>query len=213
MPCRKRIASRSMPARGSTFSCVSWPSRRSNGLPGVCADADPLGWRGRAAGLIVSPRDWAEHVAYQGLLAQALRLRGAEVRFLTCGGGLEICDRANTYEAPPMPCRLCTRYVESTVDAHGFPRSSIRAGWDAADLGAWPEIDEVSIPELGAVTAEGLPLGQLVDIPLKWFLSAADPRTILLPGSRTGRSSALLAGSPAASNMPSTRTGRTWCSS
>ena len=163
-----------MPARGSTFSCASWPSRRSNGLPGVSRDAHDSDGEGGPRVLIVSPRDWAEHVAYQGVLAQALRLRGAEVRFLTCGGGLEICDRANTYEAPPMPCRLCTRYVESTVDAHGFPRSSIRAGWDAADLGAWPEIDEVSIPELGAVTAEGLPLGQLVDIPLKWFLCAAD---------------------------------------
>lgn len=124
--------------------------------------------------LIVSPRDWAEQVAYQGVLAQALALRGAEVEFLTCGGGLEICDRANTYEAPPMPCRSCTHYVDNTVDAHGFRRHSIRAGWEPGGIGPWPEIDELPVGELGEVVDDGLPLGELVDIPLKWFLCAAD---------------------------------------
>ena len=124
--------------------------------------------------LIVSPRDWAEHVTYQSVVAQALRLRGAEVSFLTCGGGLEICDRANTYEAPPMPCRSCTRYVESTVDAHGFERDSIREGWTTEDPGEWPELDELSVPDLAHVAVDDLALGELVDVPLKWFLCAAD---------------------------------------
>ncbi len=124
--------------------------------------------------LFVSPRDWAEHVQYQSVVAHALRLRGADVRFLTCGGGLEICDRANTYEAPPMPCRSCTRYVEDSLDAHGFPRSSIRTGWEPLDEGSWPAIDEISIKGLADVSDGYLPLGQLVDIPLKWFLCAAD---------------------------------------
>lgn len=124
--------------------------------------------------LIVSPRDWAEHVQYQSVLAHALRLRGADVRFLTCGGGLDICDRANTYEAPPMPCRSCTRYVEDSIDAHGFPRTSIRSGWEGSDPGAWPELDEWSTTSLIDVVDEDLPLGSLVDTPLKWFLCAAD---------------------------------------
>ena len=50
---------------------------------------------------------------------------------MTCGGGLEICDRANTWEAPPMPCRSCTRYVEDSIDAHGFDRVPLRQGWEA----------------------------------------------------------------------------------
>ena len=124
--------------------------------------------------LIVSPRDWAEHVQYQSVLAHALRQRGADVRFLTCGGGLEICDRANTYEAPPMPCRSCTRYVQDSIDAHGFPRSSMRAGWEPTGGEGWPELDEISAPSLVDVVDDDLPLGQLVDIPLKWFLCAAD---------------------------------------
>jgi len=119
---------------------------------------------------ILTPRDWAAHVQWEGMIAQALRLRGADVSFITCGGELEICDRANTWEAPPMPCTTCTRYVHGSIDAHGFPRSSLRDRWQGDDPGAWPEIDEVSAPDLPAVEGLGLPLGQLVDIPVKWFL-------------------------------------------
>lgn len=123
--------------------------------------------------LIVSPRDWAAHVQYEAVIAHALRLRGAQVSFLTCGGGLEICDRANTYEAPPMPCTSCSRYTADAIGAHGFPVHTMRAGWERADTG-WPELDLTSISDLGAAEHEGLPLGRLVDIPLKWFLCAAD---------------------------------------
>jgi hypothetical protein len=123
--------------------------------------------------LIVSPRDWAAHVQYEAVIGHALRLRGAQVSFLTCGGGLEICDRANTYEAPPMPCRSCSRYTGDAIAAHGFDLRTIRAGWESDDPG-WPELDLVSIPALRDVELDGLPLGHAVDIPLKWFLCAAD---------------------------------------
>jgi hypothetical protein len=119
---------------------------------------------------ILTPRDWAAHVQWEGMIAQALRLRGADVSFITCGGGLEICDRANTWEAPPMPCTTCTRYVQGSVDAHGFPRISLRDRWQDDDPNPWPEIDEVSAVDLPNVEALGLPLGELVDIPVKWFL-------------------------------------------
>ena len=42
----------------------------------------------------------------EAMIGHALRQRGADVSFMTCGGGLEICDRVNTWEAPPMPCTL-----------------------------------------------------------------------------------------------------------
>jgi hypothetical protein len=123
--------------------------------------------------LIVSPRDWAAHVQYEAVIAHALRLRGAEVTFLTCGGGLEICDRANTYEAPPMPCTSCSRYTADSIDAHGFARRTIREGWEGVDEG-WPELDLISVPDLRSVHHDGLALGRVIDIPLKWFLCAAD---------------------------------------
>ena len=128
---------------------------------------------GRPRVLIVSPRDWAAHVQYESVIAHALRRRGAHVEFLTCGGGLEVCDRANTYEAPPMPCTSCRRYVEGSVAAHGFPMRTIRDGWSGNDPGEWPELDRVGAANLAAVEADGLALGQAVDIPLKWFLCAA----------------------------------------
>lgn len=124
--------------------------------------------------LIVTPRDWAAHVQYESVIAQALRVRGATVEFLTCGGELEVCDRANTYEAPPMPCTSCTRYVESSIDAHGFARRSLREMWAPDDPTPWPEIDATPVHELVDVVDDGIALGRLIDIPLKWFLCAAD---------------------------------------
>jgi glycosyltransferase involved in cell wall biosynthesis len=124
--------------------------------------------------LFVCPRDWVEHVQVQAVLAQALRVRGVGVHLLRCGGGLEICDRANSYEAPPMPCTSCDRYTRLALDAHGLPHSTLRARWEAVVDDGWPELDEVGRAQLSSVEAEGLPLGRLVDIPLKWFLCAAD---------------------------------------
>ena len=118
-------------------------------------------------------KDWSAHVQWEGIMAQALRLRGAEVSFLTCGGGLEICDRTNTWEAPPMPCASCSRYVADSLDAHDFPQVTIRGGWEHDDPGPWPELDETSLTDLIGVQAEGLDLGHLTRIPLSWFLMRA----------------------------------------
>jgi Capsule polysaccharide biosynthesis protein len=137
------------------------------------------GVEGRGDGprvLFVTPRDWAAHVQYEAVIAHALRLRGADVRFLGCGGGLEICDRANTHEAPPMPCGTCDRYVRTSIEAHGFPRTSMRSQWEAeaADPGVWPELDSMGRSELDQVAVEDIDLGALVDKPVRWFLLAAN---------------------------------------
>lgn len=121
--------------------------------------------------LIQTPKDWVAHVHWDAMLGQALRLRGADVRFLTCGGGLEICDRANTWEAPPMPCRTCSSYVRTSLDAHGFTQYELAEQWDD---GSWPELDVLGLHELQEVVHDGLPLGELTAIPIRWFLMAAD---------------------------------------
>ena len=117
--------------------------------------------------LIWTIRDWSVHVQLEAVLGQALRALGADVTFATCGGGLEICDRVNTWEGPPMPCRSCTKYVSTSLGAHGFDPLKLSAMWDE---GSWPEIDLLSLDELAGVEWNGLPLGRLVDIPVKWFL-------------------------------------------
>lgn len=123
--------------------------------------------------LMLSPRDWVEHVQNQAMLGQALRLRGARVTFATCGGGLAICDRANTYEAPPMPCRSCRHYTRGAIAAHGFPEIRLSDFGDWSDPDPWEELDSIGVADLADVEWNGLPLGRLVDIPVKWFLCAA----------------------------------------
>jgi hypothetical protein len=105
------------------------------------------------------------------MMARAIEARGARVTMLTCGGGLEICDRTNVTEGPPMPCRTCTAYVDRTLHAHGLSRAQLMSrGTDAA----WPELDATGVAELMQVGTEGLALGELVDIPVKWFLLTGD---------------------------------------
>lgn len=140
----------------------------------LVAGADlPRPTEGSKRVLIVSPRDWAAHVQYESVIGHALRLRGADVHFLTCGGELEICDRSNTYEAPPMPCTSCSRYTTTSLEAHGFALHKIRDGW-TEHTSSWPELDALPMSALGSVVDDGLSLGEIVDIPLRWFLCAAN---------------------------------------
>jgi hypothetical protein len=118
--------------------------------------------------LILAMRDWAAHVSWEMTIAQALRLRGADVHVVTCGGGLERCDRTTTWEAPPMPCTTCSKYVTDTVRAHGFTMLRL-SDFRGADDG-WPELDSVPSHALLDVEADGLPIGRLAEIPTKWFL-------------------------------------------
>lgn len=124
--------------------------------------------------LMLSPRDWVEHVQNQAMLGHALQLRGARITFATCGGGLGICDRANTYEAPPMPCRSCRHYTRGAVAAHGFDEIRLAdfGNWSSPD--PWHELDTLGVDELVDVEWSGLPLGRLVDVAVKWFLCAGD---------------------------------------
>lgn len=117
--------------------------------------------------LIWTVRDWSVHVQLEAVLGQVLRARGADVSFATCGGGLEICDRVNTWEGPPMPCRSCSKYVSTSLAAHGFDPIELSAMWEE---GSWPELDLLDLVELRNAEWNGLPLGRLVDIPVKWFL-------------------------------------------
>ncbi len=123
--------------------------------------------------VFLTPRNWAYHVQVEALIAQALRARGARVTFITCGGGLEICDRVNTWEGPPMPCRECTSYVQHSLDAHGFARVSLRSfGMDARP---WRELDAATLSELREISDDGVALGRLTRIPSAWFrMSARD---------------------------------------
>lgn len=132
----------------------------------------PAGTAGpRPRVLVLSPRDWAAHLHWEALLARGLRRRGAEVTVATCGGGLEICDRVNVHEGPPMPCHTCGRYATAVWRAHGHAPVGLTP---LAHGDPWPELDALTLPELGGVEHDGLPLGRLVEVPVRWFLCRSD---------------------------------------
>lgn len=140
----------------------------------LAATAVPVAAPGAPRVAILSPRDWAAQVQWEAVIGHALRARGAHVSHLICGGGLELCDRANAWEAPPMPCHSCTRYVEDSLEAHGVAPERLAADW-ADDQDTWPELDALTLPELAQATSpDGLPLGAMTEIPLKWFLLRTD---------------------------------------
>lgn len=139
----------------------------------LVSDLPPMTDSDAARVLFLSPRNWAMHVALEGVIASALRLRGAETRFLNCGGGLDICDRSNTHAAPPMPCRTCTRYSNTTIGAFSMPHTSLASAWREDDPGVWDELESLTVEELADVEFDGLKLGELTSIPVKWFLLAA----------------------------------------
>lgn len=85
-------------------------SARSNPLP-----------RGIGRVLVLSLRMWTHHTAYESIIAQALRLRGAEVAMLTCGGGQPICEIGWGRRTAPRPCDRCAPFTERVAASGGFP--------------------------------------------------------------------------------------------
>ncbi len=75
-----------------------------------------------------------------------------------------------------MPCRTCTGVRATSLSAHGFPPSTLREGWSGTPED-WPELDALGADELRDVEWAGVPIGRLVEIPVKWFLmgASADP--------------------------------------
>lgn len=129
--------------------------------------------------IFLTPRSWAVHVHWEATVAVALRLRGAKVDFITCGGGLERCDRTTTHEAPPMPCKSCTKYTNETLELYGMNTHPL----EFAEKVTWPELDELDLKRLRQVEYRGVSVGRLVDVPVKWFLLntqlEADPLGLL----------------------------------
>ena len=78
--------------------------------------------------LVVSLRAWIAHSVYESLLAQALRLRGAEVSLLTCGGGQPLCEQGWARHAWPRPCDRCAWYTERVARAARLPHYRLADG-------------------------------------------------------------------------------------
>jgi Capsule polysaccharide biosynthesis protein len=89
--------------------------------------------RARPRILVASLRGWSSHNAYELVIAQALRLRGAEVALLTCGGGMPACELGLARRAHPRPCDRCAWLTDQVADVAGLRRYALR------DLLPWDE--------------------------------------------------------------------------
>ena len=65
-------------------------------------------------------RAMPDHTAYEVVLAQALRERGAEVALLTCGGGLPACEMGWPRNGAPRPCNTCGWVTDALASASGL---------------------------------------------------------------------------------------------
>jgi hypothetical protein len=91
------------------------------------ADAEREGGR-KPRVLVVSLRGWSTHTAYELTIAHALRLRGAEVALLTCGGGMPACELGWARRAYPRPCDRCAWLTELAAREAGVERHRL-ADW------------------------------------------------------------------------------------
>jgi hypothetical protein len=69
--------------------------------------------------LVASLRGWSTHNAYELVIAQALRLRGARVALLTCGGGMPACELGWSRRAYPRPCDRCAWLTDRIATVSG----------------------------------------------------------------------------------------------
>jgi hypothetical protein len=70
--------------------------------------------------LLSSLRMWTQHNAIELVLAHALRLRGADVELVTCGGGQPVCEVGWGRRASPRPCDRCGHYTDRLAGASGY---------------------------------------------------------------------------------------------
>jgi len=111
------------------------------GLDDIAALSDRIGSRdnpgprtaapGAPRVLIASLRGWSTHNAYEIAIAQALRLRGAEIALFTCGGGMPACELGWARRAHPRPCDRCAWLTDRVIDATGI------RGYRLGDLMPW----------------------------------------------------------------------------
>ncbi len=91
----------------------------------MTADSELVGDTGPRV-LVASLRGWSAHNAYELALAHALRLRGAQVALLTCGGGLPACELGWARSAHPRPCDRCAWLTDRLAGAAGLRHYALR---------------------------------------------------------------------------------------
>ena len=125
--------------------------------------------------LVFTPRAWSVHTVRDALVAHSLRLRGAKVSIYTCGGRLPICNIASHHTAPPMPCAFCRTYNHNIFATLGFsPHQAMTfiTRREMADI--QQTVKDLSPHQFAQFEDNGLPIGQLVQTSVRWFINSGE---------------------------------------
>jgi Capsule polysaccharide biosynthesis protein len=117
--------------------------------------------------LVLTLRMWTHHAAYESVIAQALRLRGAEVTLVTCGGGQPICEVGWGRRISPRPCDRCALFTDQVAEAAGLPhaRFADEFPWGSSPRRAPATLADSDRPAAAAASAASV----------VWFTRNADP--------------------------------------
>jgi hypothetical protein len=141
--------------------------------------------------LVASLRAWTTHNVYESVLAHALKLRGAEVALLTCGGGQPLCELGQARAAWPAPCDRCGWYTARVADAARLPSFRL------ADGLPWGE-DARRAPVQPPPAGPAVDPRKAAEISLAWMLRSTDVESDP-EGAEMGRDFAVAAAGVAAS--------------
>jgi hypothetical protein len=114
---------------------------------------------------------WPPHVAWDAVIAEGLRVRGARVHVFNCGGRMPICEVNFRQADPRVACAECRLYPEALVGGLGLETSWL-ADYVTADDRREIEgaIGHLNPSQFESWTFDGRPIGLLVRNSTLWFL-------------------------------------------
>lgn len=122
--------------------------------------------------LVLTLRAWTTHVAYELLLGHELQRRGADCRFVVCGGGLPICELGNARREFPHPCAACKRYVTEMLGAAGLDYVTLDELVDESERLALSD-GVRNAPDPHSLQVDGVTLAPLVMRSVLWVARTA----------------------------------------
>jgi hypothetical protein len=116
--------------------------------------------------LVLSLRMWNYHTAVESIIGQALRLRGADVTMVTCGGGQPICEIGWGRRISPRPCDRCAYVTDRLVHSGEFSHARL------SDEFPWGSSPGKAPAQLGQ--AQGMSPAEAARASVTWFLKSTD---------------------------------------
>ena len=124
--------------------------------------------------LVFSFRGWYPHVAWDDVLAHALRLRGVPVHVLHCGGELPLCEVNFRGASPHVACAECSAFPADLESVLHLDGSWLRAYVEPAEARAIDDavaaLDQDALPSF---SWGGAPVGACVRDSTLWYLRKA----------------------------------------